>query len=368
MTIIKNFWGSFLFTLVALILAGWLGYNQTGLVSGALSLMFLAAVLGVMETSLSLDNAVVNASVLKDMSPVWQRRFLTWGIAIAVFGMRIVFPVLIVAFAAMVTPWEALEIAIADRVRYQETVEAAHIGISGFGGAFLLLVGLTFFFDKEREHLWLPPIEKPLAALAAIPLAAYLFAVLALGGFSLLVSGEEQRTFLTAALSGVAVYFVVEKLGDWLGAEEDATGTVVRSGLGGFIYLEFLDASFSFDGVIGAFAITNDILLIALGLGIGAMFVRSMTVALVRGGHLAEFRFLESGAFYAILALAVIMLLSIRVHVPEVITGLLGATIIGIALWHSINHKKRFPHEYAEDGEADAIMPGGEVKRGMHTR
>ena len=149
----KNFYGSIGFTIVALALAGLLGYNQTGLLGPALQMVFLAAVLGVMETSLSLDNAVVNASVLKDMDPVWQRRFLTWGILIAVFGMRIVFPILIVSISAWVSPVEATRIAITDHIRYEEIVTGAHIGISGFGGAFLLLVGLSFFFDQDRSHI-----------------------------------------------------------------------------------------------------------------------------------------------------------------------------------------------------------------------
>ena len=364
-----NFAFSLLFTLAALIIAGWLGYSGGGLWAGALSMIFIAAVLGVMETSLSLDNAVVNASVLKDMDPVWQRRFLTWGILIAVFGMRIVFPVLIVAFAAWVSPWEAISIAISDRDLYERTVTDAHVGISGFGGAFLLLVGLTFFFDEDREHMWLKPIEKPLAALARIPFAPYIATAITIGVLSQIVYGAERETFLIAGFSGIATYFVVELIGKALdGDVDETTGQVTRSGLGGFIYLEFLDASFSFDGVIGAFAITNDIILIALGLGIGAMFVRSMTIALVKGGTLTQFRFLETGAFYAIIALAGIMLLSIRIHVPEVITGLLGATLIGISLWHSISHKKRYPHEYDEDGNAEAIMPSGDVRPGVHTR
>lgn len=357
----KVFTGSIVFTIVALILAGVLGYNETGTLGAALSMVFIAGVLGVMETSLSLDNAVVNASILKDMDAKWQQRFLTWGILIAVFGMRIVFPIAIVAIAAWVTPWEALGIAITDKSRYEEIVTGAHIGISGFGGAFLMLVGLTFFFDDDREHHWLPIIERPLAAFARIPLAPYVATALLIGGLSFLIAGAEQETFLLAGLSGVVIYFLVQKLGDFLGAEEDATGKVVRSGLGAFIYLEFLDASFSFDGVIGAFAITNDILLIALGLGIGAMFVRSMTIALVRGGHLTEFRYLETGAFYAIIALATIMLLSIRVHTPEVVTGLIGAVIIGVSLWASIRHQKLFPEEYAEGGDAEAILPTGSV-------
>ena len=363
----KNFYGSIAFTAVALVLAGVLGYVETGLPSEALSMVFLAFVLGVMETSLSLDNAVVNASILKDMAPIWQRRFLTWGILIAVFGMRIIFPVLIVAISAWVTPWEAVRIAVTDHNLYEEIVTSAHVGISGFGGAFLMLVGLTFFLDHDREHHWFGFVEKPLAALAHIPFAPYILTTAIIIALSFMIDGAEQRTFLTAGLAGVACYFAVQKLGDMVGGDAAATGQVVRSGLGAFVYLEFLDASFSFDGVIGAFAITNNIILIALGLGIGAMFVRSMTIALVRGGHLAEYRFLEPGAFYAIIALAVIMLLSIRVETPEVVTGLIGAAFIGASLWASIRHKKLFPGEYAEAGQAEAILPSGQIMPGAHT-
>lgn len=361
----QHFKGSLIFTFCALALAAYAGYAQEATFAAALSYVFRAAVLGVMETSLSLDNAVVNATVLKDMEEKWVKRFLTWGIAIAVFGMRIVFPLMIVAIAAWVTPWEAIRIALFDHERYEQIVTGAHIGISGFGGAFLALVGLSFFFDQDREHLWLPMIEKPLSAFAKIPYAQYIATIAIVLGLSLFVEGEGQKTFLIAAFSGIATFFAVEKLGDWMGAEEDATGKVVRTGAASFIYLEFLDASFSFDGVIGAFAITNDIILIALGLGIGAMFVRSMTVALVRGGTLSEYRYLEPGAFYAIIALAAIMLIStIGIETPEVITGLIGAAFIGAAFLASVRHKKRFPEEYAEDGDNEVILPTGNVVKG----
>ena len=365
---LKNFYGSIAFTVVALGAAAVLGYVETGVALAGLQMMFLAAVLGVMETSLSLDNAVVNAAILKDMDPKWQRRFLTWGILIAVFGMRIVFPLAIVSVSAWVSPLEAGRIALFDHERYEAIVTGAHVGISGFGGAFLMLVGLTFFLDDEREHMWLSFIEKPLAALSRIPLAPYALTAIIIGALSFMVHGHEQFTFLCAGIAGIATYFAVQLFGDMMGGEEDATGKIVRTGAGAFVYLEFLDASFSFDGVIGAFAITNDIVLIALGLGIGAMFVRSMTVALVRGGHLAEYRYLEPGAFYAIMALATIMLLSIRVETPEVVTGLIGAAFIGTALWASIRHKRLHPEEYEEDGQADAILPTGDVVPGVHTR
>jgi hypothetical protein len=116
---------------------------------------------------------------------------------------------------------------------------------------------------------------------------------------------------------------------------------MVRSGLGGFIYLNILDASFSFDGVIGAFALSNNMIIIALGLSIGAFFVRSMTIHLVKKGTLAEYLFLEHGAFWAIIALGIIMLASAKFHIPETITGLIGATLIGLSLWWSVRHKRK---------------------------
>ena len=87
---------------------------------------------------------------------------------------------------------------------------------------------------------------------------------------------------------------------------------------------------------------------IALGLSIGAMFVRSMTIMLVRQGTLAEYRYLEHGAFWAIVALGGIMLLSAKFHIPETVTGLLGVVLIGASLWWSIRHKRRFPQDNSE--------------------
>ncbi len=357
--VMKNFGGSLVFTIICLALAGWIGWSQGGL-QIAVQLIFIAAVLGVMETSLSLDNAVVNATVLKDMDPVWQRRFLTWGILIAVFGMRIVFPLAIVSIAGWISPWAALDIALTDRDQYQQIVTGAHIGISGFGGAFLLLVGLNFFLSGEKEHHWIPFLEKPAAALSSIPFGPYVAALVITGAVSFLCPPEQQVSFLIAAVSGIAVYFGVQLLGDIMSSKDEA-GQVVRSGAAGFVYLEFLDASFSFDGVIGAFAITNDILIIALGLGIGAMFVRSMTIFLVRGGHLAEYRYLEHGAFWAIVALAAIMLLSVRFHIPEVVTGLIGAMLIAAAWRTSVVHRQRHPEDYPDENACEGARPDGTI-------
>ena len=339
----KNFAGSIVFTIICLILAGLAGYAETGLLGAALGMVFIAAILGVMETSLSLDNAVVNASILKNMDAKWQRRFLTWGILIAVFGMRIVFPIAIVSVAAGVSPWEAARIALTDHKLYEDIVTGAHIGISGFGGAFLMLVGLSYFFDESKEIDWIAGVERQLRKAGSIRGMAVGFVLIFVVLFTILLPVEEEARFMFAALWGIITYLAVDALGHVLDRWGHATAAAGQAGLGAFLYLEVLDASFSFDGVIGAFALTQNLFLIAIGLGIGAMYVRSMTVMLVERGTLAEFRYLEHGAFWSILILSVVMFAQSMWHIPEVFTGLGGAFVIGLSLLSSLRWNRRNP-------------------------
>ncbi len=347
---LKYYKGSFIFTAICLALAVWLGWETTGSVTGTLGILWIVAVLGVLEVSLSFDNAVVNATVLRDMDEVWRRRFLTWGILIAVFGMRIIFPLAIVAIAAKLGPIDAITLAASDPVRYEEIITGAHIGIAGFGGAFLAMVGLTFFLDPDKDVHWIPLIERPFSGLANVSGMAIGLVLLAIYLMSRALGTEEALTFLVSGIAGLLVYIAVQSIGTLLersdptehttSVTDAATGVVAKSGLASFLYLEVLDASFSLDGVIGAFALSNNLFVIAIGLGIGAMFVRSMTIMLVDKGTLAEYRFLEHGAFYAIIALAAIMLLSVSFHIPETITGLIGAAVIGISFWASLRHRR----------------------------
>lgn len=338
--------GSILFTLACLGAGAWYGWSQTGTLAGTAALLWIVVVLSILEVSLSFDNAVINASVLKDMDEVWQKRFLTWGMLFAVFGMRIVFPLAIVAIAAGLGPVEAIDLSLNDPKQYEAIVSSAHVGIAGFGGAFLAMVGLSFFFDGEKETHWIGWIEAKLATISNIKAAEIALLLVALYLISLMLPGEDALTFLVAGILGLVTFIAVEALGTILEMREERLalqGAVVRSGMGGFLYLNILDASFSFDGVIGAFALSNNMIVIALGLSIGAMFVRSMTIMLVQKGTLAEYRYLEHGAFWAIIALGAIMLLSARFHIPETITGLIGAVLIGLSLWWSVRYKKRNP-------------------------
>lgn len=138
-------------TVVGLGLSGWLGWATTGTYGGMLSFLFVGAILAALEIALSFDNAIVNANKLEEMTPVWQRRFLTWGILIAVFGMRIVFPLAIVAIFAWINPFAAMHMALSDPDEYSRIIGEAHGPISAFGGTFLMMVALSFSLMKTNQ-------------------------------------------------------------------------------------------------------------------------------------------------------------------------------------------------------------------------
>ncbi|MCV7410874.1 hypothetical protein AWC05_26100 [Mycobacterium florentinum] len=334
-----------------------------GFAHGGLNALFLLIALGILEVSLSFDNAIINAAVLKRMSRFWRQMFLTIGILIAVFGMRLLFPLLIVWASAGIDPVQALHLALnppphgalefADgSPSYEKLVTSAHPQIAAFGGIFLLMLFLDFIV-YDRDIKWLKWIEAPFARigrLAEVSVVATAV-VLVLVGTQLTHSGKDCATVLTAGLLGLVTYLVVNGLSQAFrppGVDDaEAAAPVLAVGKAGltlFLYLEVLDAAFSFDGVTGAFAITSDPIVIALGLGlIGSMFVRSITIYLVQQQTLDRYVYLEHGAHWAIGALAVIMLLSIehRYQIPEVATASVGVVFIGAAFGWSVLRNKR---------------------------
>lgn len=338
--LLTYFKGSFIFTFLGLIASGGIGYFYGQSYSALIQAVFVAVVLAVLEVSLSFDNAVVNAVVLKKMTPLWRHRFLTWGIAIAVFGMRLIFPLAIVSFMTWISPWEALVLAATSPKEYSDLMLNAHLEVAAFGGSFLLLVGLKYFFDEEKESHWIQWLEKPLTKigrLSSIEIGVALAILLAL--MSLLVQSEQLR-FIEAGLAGIIIYIAVDGIGAWLELSGKEQNDLNKASAGMFLYLEVLDASFSFDGVIGAFAITHNLFIIMIGLSIGAFFVRSLTILFVEKDTLTQFEYLEHGAFYAILSLAIMMLLDPFFHLPEWVTGLTGAFIIGLSLLSSLHHSR----------------------------
>lgn len=341
----QHFKWSFVVTFVCLALAGWWGFEHGGW-TAALTAVGIATILSIMEVSLSFDNAVVNASVLKTWDEFWQKLFLGVGIIIAVFGMRLVFPLVIVAVAADLGMAEVWNLALTNPKAFSGHLTAHHAEVAAFGGMFLLLVFLNFLLDDEKEMHWLGHFEEKLGALGKVSSIAVMIALGSLMFSMTLVEEGQKLIVLMAGLWGILVYVGVDMISSLLEKSEEEEGSnvgemVKRGGIGGFLYLEVLDASFSFDGVIGAFAITSDVVIIMLGLAIGAMFVRSMTVFLVRKGTLDEYVYLEHGAHYAIGILAVIMLASMKYHIPEIFTGLIGVAFIVASLWSSLRHRKQ---------------------------
>ena len=353
----RHFLFDIIFTFVCLVIAAWWGYSH-----GGISEMFLAlgitAILAIMEISLSFDNAVVNASILKGWNDFWKKIFLTVGILIAVFGMRLIFPIAIVAVTANLGMGEVIHLALNNPVQYAEHLNTHHAEISAFGGMFLLLVFLNFMFGDKDVH-WFKWLESHLVKFSKVD-AMSVFVALAVLMISMSwVEEAKQGVVMVAGIWGILVYLGVSVLSALLEGDSDdeeavydanghkitntagVSSTILKGGIAGFLYLEVLDASFSFDGVIGAFAITNDVIVIMIGLAIGAMFVRSMTIYLVDKGTLSDFIYLEHGAHYAIGALAIIMLLSTRFHVPEIITGLIGVAFIVLSVFNSIHYNKR---------------------------
>lgn len=340
---LKSFRWSLIITLVSLVIAYFYG---------GVPALILCIVLGILEISLSFDNAVLNATILRKMSPFWQKIFLTIGILIAVFGMRLVFPILIVSIAAGINPVEAFQLALQKGDpetpgTYGYIFASVHPIVASFGGMFLMLLFLTFIF-QERKITWLGWIEKPLAKLGKIPLISVGVSVVILLLASLSLPTHEKVEVLVAGLIGIVVFFVIHGLGEWFkkyGEDRAAHSTGLAVGKAGFflfVYLEILDATLSFDGAIGAFAITPDPIIIALGLGlIGAMFVRSLTVFMVRHKTLDNFVHLEHGAHWAIGMLSIILLTSITFHVNEFITGGIGVAFIIAAFITSLRYQKK---------------------------
>ena len=359
----------------AFLVASWFWFGPTGFV--------VVAVLIVLEISLSFDNAVVNAKVLKRMSEFWKKIFLTVGILIAVFGMRLIFPVLLVSATASISPVEAVQLAlqggdIETPGTYANLVNDAHPAIAGFGGMFLMMLFLDWLFE-DRDITWLSWLERPLARIGKLDQLSVIIALAALTAAASAFADEEHfGQVMISGVLGVVTYLLVNGLGNLFEGEgddedEDEVGALEsakpasaaaeapgrsgpsqaalatgKAGLFLFLYLEVLDASFSFDGVIGAFAITQDIFIIMIGLGVGAFWIRSLTVYLVRQGTLDEYAYLEHGAHWAIGALAVILLVTIKYEISEIITGLIGVVFIAISFVNSIQRNRRIDRESPE--------------------
>ena len=344
----KYFTGSYIFTFFGFLAAYlWTHHMHPG---AEWATLFIVLVLSILEVSLSFDNAVVNAAKLEKMSPIWQKRFLTWGIWIAVFGMRLVFPIAVVAIFAHLGFVDVINMALNEPDKYAHYLHISHPPIITFGATFLMLLFLTFFMNSKKEIHWCKFLEEKLSSCGAVRGLNVVLTLIMLFVAHNFVKAEYQHDVLVAGIWGIIIYLLVDGVSSALEAHADKKQAIANcsprfnfanSCFINFMYLELIDASFSLDGVLGAFALSKDILIIAIGLSIGAMFVRSLTIMLVEKKTLQEYIYLEHGAHYAIGALALIMFISSFYEVSEVVTGLIGLVFIIGAFICSVAHNKK---------------------------
>jgi hypothetical protein len=312
---------------------------------GGTEAVTLVTILVVIEISLSFDNAVVNATVLENLNSFWRKFFLTIGMLIAVFGMRLVFPISIVSNTTDMSFMEVYNLAISNPEEYSQKLESVEHMISAFGGTFLLMVFLDYFIDSEKETHWFHWAETRFIKFGEQIKHFEISIVLIFLALGCLLLNDKtfeiKFQFLASGLIGLFTFIAVKGFGNYLSGKSNNLNNTFSYGLRMVIYLEVLDASFSFDGVMGAFAVTKDVFNIMVGLGIGAMFVRSLTVFLVDKNTLTEYRFIEHGAFWGIGNLAIISLIGMKYEVPEYVTGILSAGVILLSLWHSIKENKK---------------------------
>ncbi len=300
--------------------------------------LFLALALTLLEATFSADNAVVNSKVLITMSPAWQKAFMTIGIFTAVFVVRFILPIVIISATAHLPFSTVVDLAFNDPVVYGEHLEESIPVINAFGGTFLIMIALSYFIDYEKKTHWIKSLEKYLGKLGQFDNITVFLMLLASIGIYFTVDEAHRATMLIASICAMTLHISLSLLSAAMSKKKKLSLSKQKTGLAAlsaFLYLEVLDASFSLDGVIGAFALTNNAIIILAGLSAGAVWVRAMTIHLVRAKVLSKYTFLEHGAHWAIGFLGAIMLIKLyHIEPPEWFVGGLGLVFIAAAiLW-----------------------------------
>ncbi len=296
-----------------------------------LELILIVIGLALFEMITSVDNAVINAEVLSTVSAKLRRWFLNWGILFAVFVMRGLLPLAIVMIS---NPGLGITDALAFSFTENEAFEASANVLLIAGGVFLILVFLHWLFIE-------PKVYGLYAERFFHSLNVWFYAVVSVF-LMILVWFAIQANDLMAfgAVTGSTIFFIVH--GFRLNAEKMEQQLIHGKGISGWskiLYLEAIDASFSIDGVIGAFAFTMSVPLIILGNGLGAIAVRQLTVANIE--RIKKYVYLKHGAMYSIFMLGIIMTAeSFGADVPSWLTPLAMFSTLGFFLWKSVKEKK----------------------------
>lgn len=289
------------------------------------------------ESITSIDNAIINAEVLNTMRPPARRWFLTWGILLAVFGVRGLLPWLIVwVMAPGLGPWQALTATLTgDPAALQAIRQSAPI---------LLLGGGVFFFFLFCHWLFLEPKKfglpgEPFFARQG----AWFFAVVSVAlTVTVWLAIHKDPMLAFGAVVGSTAYFITHGFKRHAEAQE---GRLLRgeqnlSDAAKIVYLEVIDATFSIDGVVGAFAFTLSVPLILIGNGIGAVVVRQLTIYNVE--KIKKYVYLKNGAMYSVLVLGFVMLgHGFGIHIPEWLAPLATTHIVGYFFFLSWRQARR---------------------------
>lgn len=299
-------------------------------------LTLLVVILGliVFEVVNSVDNAIVNAHMLRTVSERARKWFLIWGILIAVVLVRGVLPLLVVWISAPdVTFIGALKATFGGDAVARDAMDASAPTLLIGGGMFLLLLYFHWLFLEKKEPYFVPDkLIKPhygiwFFAVAAVLLVGILWTVRA-----------HPFAMLSAAI-GNAVFFILYGFREMAGRAEHELEHSLRSDLSKLMFLEILDMSFSIDGVLGAFAFTTNVLLIFIGNGIGALVVREVTVHGI--DRVGKYRWLKNGAMTSIGLLGIFMIFkSFGFHIPEWLPTITTLSIVGVTFWESHRHLK----------------------------
>ncbi|MGV8172247.1 MAG: DUF475 domain-containing protein [Candidatus Woesearchaeota archaeon] len=292
------------------------------------------------ETISSIDNAVINASVLRTMSKRARKWFLLWGIIFAVFVIRGLLPWLIVwGTNPSLGPIGAFTASFSNDPRVIEAVElSAPILLMG-GGVFLVFLFLHWLFLEEK-HYGLP-VEKFFYENGVWFYAAVSIILAVIVWYSIKIN----PLIAFGAVVGSTAFFITHGFKQNAARAEEkllAKGKKHNgmSDISKLLYLEIIDATFSIDGVLGAFAFTLSVPLILLGNGLGAIVVRQITVSNIK--NVIKYKYLKNGAMYSVLFLGIIMIADgFLKHVPQWISPVVTFIVIGFFLWKSVRELKK---------------------------
>ncbi|WP_319580678.1 DUF475 domain-containing protein [uncultured Methanospirillum sp.] len=278
----------------------------------------------------SIDNAIINAEVLSTMKPQFRRWFLFWGILFAVFVVRGLLPLILVwAATPSLSPWEVFTAMFSDSPEIKEAIEASSPMLLIGGGIFLIFLFLHWLFLEDKEYglkgeKYLESKGVWFFAIVSILLALIVWFAL-----------EQHPLMAFGAVVGSSAFFIVHGFRQNAEAQEKELIGGNMSDISKIFYLEVIDATFSIDGVLGAFAFTMSVPLILVGNALGAIVVRQLTVSNV--DRIKRYRFLKNGAMYSILCLGCIMIIdSFGVHVPTFVSPIITFGVVGYFLVKSM--------------------------------